>query len=73
MLAKWPLLYPEMTGAGEQDEGPPDEAGKVGREIFAPLLETTDIHRAFDEIAEEYKKWRDSLPTEVGPRSLDLP
>ena len=63
MLARWPLLYPEIAGASEEDDQT-GEAARVRREVIAPLLEAADINGVFQEASEEYRKWRTSLPTE---------
>lgn len=62
MLARWPMLYPEIAGASAENDIS-DEAARVRREVVAPLLEATDIHGAFEEAMAEYGRWRDSLPT----------
>ena len=62
MLARWPMLYPEIAGASVENDSS-DEAARVRREVVAPLLEATDIHGAFEEAMAEYGRWRDSLPT----------
>ena len=64
LLARWPLLYPEITGASEQDDDVLGEAERIRKEIIAPLLDTDDIHNVINVKREEYQKWRDSLPAE---------
>ena len=64
MVARWPLLYPEIAGADEADDDRNSETVTVRREVIAPLLEAADIHSAFEVMSEEYRKWRSSLPTE---------
>ena len=61
MLARWPALFPEITGASEQDDRS-GETGRVKKELIVPLLHTDDINSAFDVAKEEYQRWRDSLP-----------
>ena len=64
MLARWPELFPEITGASEQDNDPSAEAARVRRQVIAPLLHTDDTHSAFEEMSVEYQRWRHSLPAE---------
>ena len=71
MLARWQVLYPEITGAGEQYDDPASEADRVRSEVIAPLLEAADLVHAFDEMREEYKKRRDSV-TETLPNVEDV-
>ena len=66
MLARWPVLYPEIIGASEPDDERARETVRVRREVIAPLLEATDIHRAFEETREVYTRWRGSLPPVEG-------
>jgi len=61
MLARWPLLYPEIAGASEGDDQN-GEAARVRREVIAPLLEAADINGVYQQASEEYRKWRASLP-----------
>ena len=61
MLARWQELYPEITGASEQDEDGSDLAASVRRKVIVPILESWDISRIFGEMSQEYRKWRDSL------------
>ena len=61
MLARWPVLYPELMGAGEQDDNGPDEAARMRDEITAPLLDSGDIARTFEESLEAYKRSKESL------------
>ena len=63
MLARWTLLYPEITGASEQDDSS-GETRRVKKELIVPLLLTDDINSAFDVAKEEYQRWRHSLPAE---------
>ena len=48
MLAKWALLYPEMTGASERHDH--DETARVRKEVVSPLLTETDLLHTFEEI-----------------------
>ena len=59
MLARWPMLYPEIAGADVENDSF-NEAARVRREVVAPLLEATDVHGAFEEAMVEYGRWRDS-------------
>ena len=59
MLARWPMLYPDMAGASVENDSS-NEAARVRREVVPPLLEATDIHGAFEEAVAEYSRWRDS-------------
>ena len=34
------------------------------REVIAPLLEAADMNGVFQQVSEEYRKWRASLPSE---------
>ena len=61
MLARWPVLYPELMGAGEQDDNGPDEAARIRDEITAPLLDSGDIARTFEESLEACKRSKESL------------
>ena len=63
MLARWTFLYPEITGASEQDDSS-GETGRVKKELIVPLLLTDDINSAFDVAKEEYQRWRASQPAE---------
>ena len=65
LLARWPLLYPEVMGTSEQDDVL-GEAERIRKEVTAPLLEATDIHRTLKETQEEYQRWRASLSAEDG-------
>ena len=49
MLARWPVLHPELMDAGEQDDNGPGEAARVRDEITAALLDSGDIARTFEE------------------------
>ena len=60
MLARWPLLYPEITDAGEQDNRP-GETDRIRQEVVAPLLDSGGIFQAFEERREEYQRWQESL------------
>ena len=62
LLARWPLLYPEVMGADEQDDDLLGQAETIRKEVIAPLLHTDDLHNVIDEKKEEYRRWRDSLP-----------
>ena len=64
VLARWSLLYPEITSAREQDDDVLVEAETIRKEVIAPLLHTDDIHIVIDEKKGEYRRWRDSLPAE---------
>ena len=66
MLAQWPVLYPEIMSAGEQDDERARETVRVRREVIAPLLEAADIDKAFEETREVYTRWRGSLPPVEG-------
>ena len=66
MLAQWPVLYPEIMSAGEQDDERARETVRVRSEVIAPLLEAADIDKAFEETREVYKRWRGSLPPVEG-------
>ena len=66
MLARWPVLYPEIMGASEPDDERARETVRVRREVIAPLLKATDIHKVFEETREQYQGWRDSLPPVEG-------
>lgn len=59
MLAGWPVLYPEITGAGEQ--GGADEVARVREEIVRPLLDTGDLSQTFKEAREAYMRWKEAL------------
>ena len=61
MLARWPVLYPEITDVGEQEDDGPGEADSVRREVIVPILESEDMFRTFGEMREEYTRWRDYL------------
>ena len=71
MLARWPLLYPEIMGASESDDDLARETVGVRYEAIAPLLEADDVHNAFEETREVYTRWRGSLPPVEG-NSEDL-
>ena len=62
MLARWPVLYPEITSDGEGDYDLTSASLQVRGEVIAPLLMATDIHRVLGEKREAYMRWRDSLP-----------
>ena len=62
LLARWPVLYPEIMDASEPDDERARETVRVRREVIAPLLEATEIDSAFEETREVYTRWRDSLP-----------
>ena len=64
MLARWPALFPVLTGAEEQDEDRSAEAERIRKEIVAPLLDSDDAQEVFEATILDYKKWRDSLPVE---------
>ena len=49
MLAKWPFLYPEITGTGGQGDARTGDADRVREEVLRPLLEATDINSAYAE------------------------
>ena len=65
MLARWQELYPEIVGATERDDNGPAEAERVRDEITAPLLDSGDIARTFEESLEAYKRWKESLTGEA--------
>ncbi len=65
MLAKWPLLYPEVAGADEENDN--GEATRIREEVVRPLLDSGDLVHAFQEKREEYKRRKESLAgTEIG-------
>ena len=66
ILARWPLLYPEIMGDRELDGERARETVRMRREAIAPLLEAADIDSAFDVMRGEYSRWRDSLPPMAG-------
>ena len=59
-LARWPLLYSEITDAGEQDNRQ-DETDSIRQEVVAPLLDSGDLLHTFEERREEYQRWQESL------------
>ncbi len=61
MLAKWPLLYPEIAGAALENAD--DDAARVREEVVRPLLDTSDPVHAFEEARERYRSWKDSSAT----------
>ena len=71
LLSRWPLLYPGVTGASEQDEDLLVEAERIRKRVIAPLLHTDDLSSAFEEMSEEYRRWRNRMPpVEVDTESL---
>ena len=71
LMARWPLLYPEITDADEQDADLLGEAERMKKEVIAPLRHTDDINSAFEEMSEEYSRWRNRMPpVEVDTESL---
>ena len=72
MLARWPLLYPEVAGADEENDN--DEAIRVQEEVVRPLLDTEDFLNTFEGRLEAYKRWKMSLPgTEPGLDAVITP
>ena len=65
MLPRWPLLYPVLMDAGERDDSGSGEAARVRDEITAPLLDSGDIARTFEESLEAYTRWKESLTGEA--------
>ena len=56
MLARWPVLYPEIAVAGEPGRDRSNEASGIRRQAVIPIPEATDIHRVFGESREEYRQ-----------------
>ena len=65
LLARWPLLYPEVMGTSEQDDDLLGEAERIRKKTIAPLLDTDDIHNVINVKREEYQRWRASQPAQV--------
>lgn len=61
MLARWPVLYPEISGAAEENAD--EEAARVREEIRRPLLDSGDLVHTYKEARERYRSWKDSLAT----------
>ena len=59
MLAGWPVLYPEIASAGEQDNDRLAEADRIREQTVTPILESRDLAASFTEHREAYKvRWR---------------
>ena len=65
MLARWPLLHPEITGASEQDDDRVDETNRIRELVVTPILESRDIAAAFVESREAYKVWKEFRTSEA--------
>ena len=61
VLARWPALFPEITGTSEQFDDNSAEAAMVRRDVIVPLLGSTDIARTFEESREAYSRWKRNL------------
>ena len=44
MLAKWPMLYPDISGAVEQDGNGPGEAARVRSRVIVPILHPRPLY-----------------------------
>ena len=66
MLAGWPMMYPEISGAVEQDDDGPDAAASMRSKVIAPLLDSGDIARTLEGSREAYKLWKVSHSGENG-------
>ena len=65
VLAKWTVMYPEITGASEPDDDGPDAAASMRSKVIAPLLDSGDIAQTFEESREAYTRWK-GTPTKAG-------
>ena len=65
VLAKWTVMYPEITGA-IQDANGPGQAARIREAVVAPLLDSGDIAQTFEESREAYKLWKVSHSGENG-------
>ena len=71
MSTQWPLLYPWITGAGDQIDHGPDETARIREEVLSPLLNTGDLAHAVNEAREAYERWKESLAgTEQDPDAV---
>ena len=66
VLAKWTVMYPEITGAIEPDDDGPGQAARIREAVVAPLLDSGDIAQTFEESREAYKLWKVSHSGENG-------
>ena len=72
MLAKWPVLYPAITGAYERDNDRLTEADRIRELMVTPILESRDLANTFTERREAYRVWKESLKNEVGDLEVEL-
>ena len=65
ILSQWPVLYPEMMGADEQDDNSSGEADRIRELVVTTMLQSRDIASTFTESREAYRVWKESRTSEA--------